>query len=70
LLILDNVDTPLALAEAEKLIGQITDGRLLMTSRLANFPGDVQPLELDLLPVDDAIDFLLERTGPPAHGGR
>jgi tetratricopeptide (TPR) repeat protein len=62
LLILDNVDTPSALAEAEKLIGQVTDGRLLMTSRLANFPGDVQPLELDLLPVDDAVDFLLERT--------
>ena len=61
LLILDNVDTPLAL-EAEKLIGQVTDGRLLMTSRLANFPGDVQRLELDLLPVDDAVDFLLERT--------
>ena len=31
-------------------------------SRLANFPGDVETFELDLLPEGDAADFLLERT--------
>jgi tetratricopeptide (TPR) repeat protein len=62
LLILDNVDTPQALTEAEKLVGQLAGGQVLMTSRLANFPADVRPLDLDLLSADDAADFLLERT--------
>lgn len=62
LLILDNVDKPQALAEAEKLIGQRAGGQVLMTSRLANFPADVKRLELDLLSAGDATDFLLERT--------
>jgi hypothetical protein len=62
LLILDNLDTPEALAEAERLIGQLTGGQVVMTSRLANFPGDVEPLELHLLTVEDAVVFLLDRT--------
>jgi hypothetical protein len=62
LLILDNVDTPRALSEAERLIGQLAGGRMLITSRLANFPADIKRLELDLLSADDAADFLLERT--------
>lgn len=62
LLILDNVDTPQALREAEKLIGQLAGGQVLMTSRLANFPADVKALDLDLLNAADAADFLLERT--------
>jgi hypothetical protein len=62
LLILDNVDTPQALAETEKLMGQLTGGQVVMTSRLANFPADIDPLELDVLTADDAADFLLERT--------
>jgi tetratricopeptide (TPR) repeat protein len=62
LLILDNIDTPQALAEAELLIGQLAGGHVLMTSRLANFPADVASLEVDVLRVDDAADFLLERT--------
>jgi tetratricopeptide (TPR) repeat protein len=62
LTILDNVDTNEALAEVEKLVGQLTGGKVLLTSRLANFPGDVEPLEIDLLPVEAAADFLLDRT--------
>ncbi len=34
----------------------------MITSRLANFPADVDPLEVDVLDVGDAADFLLERT--------
>jgi hypothetical protein len=62
LLILDNIDTPQPLAEAEQLIGQLAGGHVVITSRLANFPADVDPLEADVLDVGDAADFLLERT--------
>jgi tetratricopeptide (TPR) repeat protein len=62
LLILDNIDSPQPLAEAEQLIGQLAGGHVVITSRLANFPADVDPLEVDVLDVGDAADFLLERT--------
>jgi hypothetical protein len=62
LLILDNIDTPQPLAEAVQLIGQLAGGHVVITSRLANFPADVDPLEVDVLDVGDAADFLLERT--------
>jgi hypothetical protein len=62
LLILDNIDTPQPLAEAEQLIGQLAGGHVVITSRLANFPADVDALEVDVLDVGDGADFLLERT--------
>ena len=62
LLILDNVDSPEAFEEAVQLIGQSTGGRVVMTSRLANFPAEVEPIELDVLNVHDATEFLLDRT--------
>jgi hypothetical protein len=62
LLILDNIDTPQPLAEAEQLIGPLAGGHVVITSRLANFPADVDPLEVDVLDVRDDADFLLERT--------
>jgi tetratricopeptide (TPR) repeat protein len=60
-LILDNVDAEAALDEADKLLGTLTGGRVLITSRLANFAGHFDPLELDVLGIEDAIAFLLER---------
>jgi Domain of unknown function (DUF4062) len=63
LLILDNVDTPEALEAVENLLlSRLAGGRVVVTSRLANFPGQFDPLELDVLTVDDAVAFLLERT--------
>jgi tetratricopeptide (TPR) repeat protein len=62
LLILDNLDTEAALEEAEKLLSMLRGGRVLITSRLANFPGHVDPLGVDVLRVEDAVAFLLERT--------
>jgi tetratricopeptide (TPR) repeat protein len=61
-LILDNLDTENALEEAENLLSKIAGGRVLITSRLANFPGHFDPLEVDVLSVEDAAAFLLERT--------
>jgi tetratricopeptide (TPR) repeat protein len=63
LLILDNLDTVEAVKEADTLLGSLTCGRVVITSRLANFAGHFDPLELDVLGVADAVAFLLERTG-------
>ena len=61
-LILDNVDTKEALAEVDKLLRDLVGGHVVVTSRLADFSGHFQPLQLDVLTVDDAASFLLERT--------
>ena len=61
-LILDNVDSKLALAEVEKLLGALSEGHVVVTSRLANFSANFQPFELDVLAVEDAAAFLLART--------
>jgi tetratricopeptide (TPR) repeat protein len=66
-LILDNLDAQVALEESEKLMGTLTGGRVLVTSRLANFAGHFDPLELDVLSIDDAVAFLLERTDRRRH---
>jgi tetratricopeptide (TPR) repeat protein len=67
LLILDNVDTATALDEAERLMGQLAGGHVLLTSRLDRFAPHVQPLELDVLAPEDAVAFLLERTPRRRH---
>jgi tetratricopeptide (TPR) repeat protein len=61
-LILDNADTREAAAAAEALLPQLAAGDVLITSRLSRWSGQVEPLELDVLGLDDAVAFLLERT--------
>jgi tetratricopeptide (TPR) repeat protein len=61
-LVLDNIDSKPALAEVEKLLGGLAGGHVVVTSRLANFSGNFQPLELDVLTIEDAAAFLLART--------
>jgi tetratricopeptide (TPR) repeat protein len=61
-LILDNVDTEAALAGAERLLSQLRGGHVVITSRLSNFAAYIEPLELDVLTVNDAADFLVDRT--------
>jgi tetratricopeptide (TPR) repeat protein len=62
LLILDNVDTTEALADVDRVIGRLTGGHVIITSRLANFAGHFDPRGLDVLTVKAAAGFLLERT--------
>ncbi|WP_324673092.1 tetratricopeptide repeat protein [Hymenobacter sp. GOD-10R] len=63
LLILDNVDTDETALAVEKMLGQIhSAGQVLITSRLRNWSGAIVPLEMNVLDVSDATDFLLERT--------
>jgi tetratricopeptide (TPR) repeat protein len=61
-LILDNVDGKPALADVERLLGALSGGHVVVTSRLSNFSGNFRSLELGVLNIDDAIAFLLART--------
>ena len=63
LLILDNIDDAPALEAAHKLLGRLKGGgHVVMTSRLTQFPRDIERLDLDVLGLDDAEAFLLEAT--------
>src|SRR5262249_30551198 len=67
LLILDGLDTPEALQDADNLLGRFSGGHVVVTSRLSNFAGHFDPLELDVLSVEDAVAFILERTDRRRH---
>ena len=62
LLILDNADTEDAAAAVEALVPQLTGGHLLVTSRLTNWSSGLTALPVDILSIDAAAGFLLERT--------
>ena len=67
LLILDNVDSAAALEAANRLLGRLQGGHVVLTSRLAaGFARGVERLDLDVLSLDDAAAFLLAAT----EGGR
>ena len=61
-LILDNLDTPKAATAAEELLARLQGGHVVLTSRLSQWSGSVEPLELDVLTTEHAAQFLLERT--------
>ncbi len=60
--ILDNVDTAEAASAAEDLLARLRGGSVLITSRLAQWSANVEPLELDVLAPEDAAQFLLARS--------
>jgi hypothetical protein len=62
LLILDNIDAPAALTEADRLMGRLAGGHVLLTSRLDRFAREVEPLEIDVLSREAAAAFLVEAT--------
>jgi len=62
LMILDNTDTPEAVAAVEKLLARLRGGRAVITGRMSNFSAAVRKLELGVLDADAATQFLLERT--------
>jgi tetratricopeptide (TPR) repeat protein len=62
LLILDNLDSKEAMAEAHGLMARVSGGHVVITSRLAAFASYIDPIELDVLSADDAAEFLLQRT--------
>ena len=62
LLIFDNVDNEDAATAVESLLSQLSGGQVLITTRLRNWSGSVQVLDVDVLASDNAAAFLLERT--------
>jgi tetratricopeptide (TPR) repeat protein len=64
LLILDNVDSPETLAEAVRVFARVSGGHIIITTRLSNFPAGISPIEIDVLTIEEAAAFLLERSEP------
>jgi hypothetical protein len=62
LLIFDNVDTREAADAVEELLPHLRSGHVVFTSRLSDWSGSVELLELDFLGENAAVEFLLERT--------
>jgi len=63
LMILDNVDTHEAADAVLEVLPSLSNGRVLITSRLTTWPAGVQKQSLDKLSSEEAVDFLLHRTG-------
>jgi tetratricopeptide (TPR) repeat protein len=61
LLILDNVDDEDTRGAVKALLPELAAGRVLITSRLKNWPGRVQRIPLGTLAPEEAVAFLLER---------
>ena len=57
LLIIDNVDTEEAAEEIHRLLVRLRAGQVLITSRIANWSAEVEPLELDVLEPGDASSW-------------
>jgi len=62
LLIIDNVDAQEAAAEVENLLPALSIGHVVITSRIADWSGQVASLDLDVLSEKAAAEFILERT--------
>src|SRR5258708_5755951 len=62
LLILDNADTREAAEAVEELLPRLHGGQVMVTSRLSDWSGSVDPFELELLSENAAVEFLLQRT--------
>jgi len=62
LLILDNADTRQAAEAVEEVMPWLRGGHVIVTSRLSDWSGSVETVELELLSEAAAAEFLLERT--------
>ncbi|HPO16857.1 MAG TPA: toll/interleukin-1 receptor domain-containing protein, partial [Candidatus Hydrogenedentes bacterium] len=62
LLILDNVDAEAAAAAVLPLLPRLNNGCVLITTRRAHWSPSVNRHELDILAIEDAAAYLLERT--------
>ena len=62
LLILDNVDSKDAAGAVRKLLPRLSEGHVLVTSRLSRWPAGIRRRSIEELSTEDAVLFLLERT--------
>jgi tetratricopeptide (TPR) repeat protein len=62
LLVFDNVDTLEAVAAVRELMPGLSRGRVLITSRIAEWSDSVRQVPLEVIPVEAAAAYLLEAT--------
>jgi tetratricopeptide (TPR) repeat protein len=62
LLILDNVDTKEAEQAVVKIVPSLSTGRVLITSRLKDWPATIRRQQIETLSLVEAQRFILERT--------
>jgi hypothetical protein len=67
LLILDNVDTEEAARAVQDLLPKLQGGKVLVTSRLADWPAELGTQEVKRISQEEAVRFLLERTQKKRH---
>lgn len=60
LAILDNVDSPEAAAAVRETLESLKNGHVLITSRISNWSGVVEPLDLGVLSIESSVEYLLE----------
>jgi hypothetical protein len=63
-LVFDNVDSPESARAVEDILPRLGKGHVVITSRLTQWSGAIEPLELDVLSDQAGAEFLLERTEP------
>ncbi|MDX0869753.1 DUF4062 domain-containing protein [Sinorhizobium medicae] len=61
-LLIDNVDTEAAATAVEEMLARLSGGHVLITSRVGAWSHQVDALELDLLALGSAVEYLLEAT--------
>ncbi len=62
LLILDNVDTKEAEQAVVKIVPSLSAGRVLITSRIRDWPATIRRQPIETLSLDEAQRFILDRT--------
>ncbi len=62
LLVFDNVDDNDTANAIKNILTQLKDGKVIITSRLANWTGNIKPLELKKLSLQASIDYLIQKT--------
>jgi len=62
LLIIDNADTEDSVNKIKEYLPQLNNGDVLITSRIRNWGASVKRESLDTISLQDAADFLIERT--------
>jgi tetratricopeptide (TPR) repeat protein len=70
LLILDNVDTKNAEQAVMKIVPSLSMGRVLITSRIKDWPAGIRKQQIETLSLGEAQRFILERTASDRNQSR
>ena len=62
LMVFDNVDEPAMANAVNAVLPQLSKGKVIITSRLSNFTGNIKPLSLKKLTPEASIEYLLAKT--------